>query len=88
MGVLMPPKPKRKLKVVKGYTVQESDQLRLDDLAKQHRFSYTKRSAVFYFWDTPVPQDPLTEVPIYIAYALTEALAFAEGFDRAKSQSK
>jgi hypothetical protein len=63
----------------------ETDLLRLNDLAKQHGLSY-RRVGVAYYFDDAVGEKAFTEGFIYVARGSREALAFAEGFDRAKFQ--
>jgi hypothetical protein len=61
---------------------KETDILRLADLAQQHRFTYQKVGGAFYFFDDGIHHSA-NDVPDYTARGLREALAFAEGFDRA-----
>jgi hypothetical protein len=62
----------------------ETDLLRLADLAKEHGFTYIKVGTRYYF-DTEI-KGPFQDGFIYSAHGLREALAFAEGFDRAKTR--
>jgi hypothetical protein len=61
---------------------KETDQLRLADLAQEHGFTYRNLGGNFYFFNDSI-QHSANDVPDYTARGLREALAFAEGFDRA-----
>jgi len=63
---------------------KETDILRLADLAKQHGFTY-KNVGTSYYFDTDTKENAFQEGFIYRAHGLREALAFAEGFDRART---
>jgi hypothetical protein len=62
-----------------------TDRMRLDDLVQQHGLSYRKAGAAYQF-DDRVEPEAFEDGCIYTARGLREALALAEGFDRAKSQ--
>jgi len=64
---------------------QDTDLMRLNDLVRQHGLSYRKAGASYQFDDRAGPE-AFEDGCIYTARGLREALAFAEGFDRAKSQ--
>ena len=63
----------------------ETDLLRLADLAKQHGFTYQTVGGQFYFFNEDIHHNA-NDVPDYTARGLREALAFAEGFDRAMTR--
>jgi hypothetical protein len=65
-----------------NFDSKETDLLRLEDLAQQHGFTYQKVAGQFYFFNDGI-QHSANDVPDYTARGLREALAFAEGFDRA-----
>jgi len=66
---------------------QDTDLLRLNDLAQQHGLSYRKVGTRYSF-DDRLGTDAFSDGCIYTARGLREALAFAEGFDRAKAQAE
>jgi hypothetical protein len=55
----------------------EQDKMRLDDLVQRHGLPYVKRGSRYRF-----------EEEEFTARGLREALAFAEGFDRARQGAK
>lgn len=63
----------------------DSNLLRLRDLVQKHRLSYRFVGGTYYF-DDRIGATAFADGCIYTARGLREALAFAEGFDRAKSQ--
>ena len=68
-----PAKPTAKVLRVVGSTEAEQDQMRLDDLVQQYGLSCRATGKRFRF-----------EEEEFTARNLREALAFAEGFDRAR----
>jgi hypothetical protein len=60
-----------------GGSNRETDMLRLDDLAKEHGLSFTTSGAAWFFD---------FDVQTFRARSLGQALAFAEGFDRAMKE--
>jgi hypothetical protein len=62
----------------------DTDLLRLNDLVKQHGIS-CRTNGTSYQFDDRVGAEAFTDGDIYTARGLREALAFAEGFDRARS---
>jgi hypothetical protein len=62
----------------------DTDLIRLKDLVKRHGLSCRTNGASYQF-DDRVGEEAFTDGDIYTARGLTEALAFAEGFDRAGS---
>jgi hypothetical protein len=63
---------------------RETDLMRLADLTKQHGLSYRCVGNTYRF-DDRIGPDAFEDGCIYTARGLREALAFAEGYDRAKS---
>jgi hypothetical protein len=53
------------------YSDNETDSLRLHDVAKEHGLNFTRRGSTFQFES-------------FTAHGLRQALKFAEGFDRGK----
>lgn len=64
-------------------TEKETDLLRLNDLTLQHGLACRIQGKNSYCFDY-AGADAFSEGYIFIARGLREALAFAEGFDRAK----
>jgi hypothetical protein len=64
----------------------DTDLLRLNDLIERHGLSCRTNGASYQF-DDRVGAEAFAEGDIYTARGLREALAFAEGFDRAKSSA-
>jgi hypothetical protein len=65
---------------------READAQRLDELAQRHGLAYRKRGKNSYQFDDRTGEDAFSDGCIFIARGLREALAFAEGFDRAKGR--
>ena len=65
---------------------RETDALRLDGLARRHGLAYRKRGRNIYQFDDRTGADAFSDGCIFSARGLREALAFAEGFDRAKGR--
>lgn len=59
----------------------ESDRLRLRDLARQRGLTYRYTGNTYEF-DDRIGPDAFKDGCIYMARSFSEALAFAEGFDR------
>lgn len=66
----------------------DTDLLRLQELTLQHGLTYKKHGANGYAFDDRTGPDAFSDGSIFIALGLSEALAFAEGFDRAREQIK
>lgn len=64
----------------------ETDLLRLNDLAKQHGLAYRKHGKNSYYFDDRTGEDAFCGGYMFVARGLREALAFAEGFDRARER--
>jgi hypothetical protein len=64
---------------------RDTDLLRLNDLARQHGLTYRKHGKTLYF-DDRTGEDAFSDGCIFIARGLRAALAFAEGYDRAKGK--
>jgi hypothetical protein len=62
----------------------DTDLLRLKDLVRQHGLTYRTIGASYQF-DDRVGAEAFMDGDIFTARGLREALAFAEGFDRARS---
>ena len=62
----------------------DTDLLRLKDLVRQHGLTYRTNGSSYQF-DDRVGAEAFSDGDIYTARGLREALAFAEGFDRARS---
>jgi hypothetical protein len=69
--------PRRRAKTTNRTSNLETDTLRLHDLAKEHGLNFTTSGATWYFDDHT-----------FRARSLGQALAFAEGFDRARKQKR
>lgn len=63
----------------------ESDALRLNDLAALHGLTYRKTASGRYYIDDRTGPKAFSDGCIFIAGNLKEAWAFAEGFDRARA---
>jgi hypothetical protein len=67
----------RRAKATSQTSNRETDVLRLHDLAKEHGLNSTMSGATWYFDDHT-----------FRARGLGQALAFAEGFDRARKHKR
>ena len=71
------------LKVLKS-SEQDTDLMRLEDLVREHGLTYRKHGKESYYFDDRTGEEALSDGCIFIARGLREALAFTEGFDRAR----
>lgn len=66
---------------------RETDLLRLTDLCQQHGLSFRWQGKCCEF-DDRAPPEAFSDGCIYFAGNLSEALAFAEGYDRAMQHDR
>ena len=65
---------------------QETDLLRLNDLVRQHGLVYRRHGRMLYYFDDRTSDHAFSDGCVFIARGLREAVAFAEGYDRAKEK--